>query len=317
MLKLWHLTVIREVINTGSISKAAQALGRSQPALSLVIADAETQIGYKLFKRLNGRLQPVPEAKYFLERAEEILEKMRSLEQFMFQNSNQSFQIRIACMPVLSEIFLPNIIADFAKENKEAQFYLKTQSSERVRESIASQQFDVGFAENPESSELYLTKDFSLRTMIALPDGHPLSKHKSLTPNDLDGVPLCTFLPEHPLTIKLRAAFESVDAKLNTPFSLQNSSAQYAIVENGLAAGFMSLLSVWLYQQNSERSSRKKIIFRPFLPLIHQNYSLIIPKHRSLPQISQLFAEKLEGSVRNIINLTNSEFQLGEAEELS
>ena len=42
MLKLWHLTVIREVINTGSISKAAQALGRSQPALSLVIADAET-----------------------------------------------------------------------------------------------------------------------------------------------------------------------------------------------------------------------------------------------------------------------------------
>ena len=65
MLKLWHLTVIREVINTGSISKAAEALGRSQPALSLVIADAETQIGYKLFRRLNGRLQPVPEAKYF------------------------------------------------------------------------------------------------------------------------------------------------------------------------------------------------------------------------------------------------------------
>ena len=129
MLKLWHLTVIREVINTGSISKAALALGRSQPALSLVIADAETQIGYKLFKRQNGRLQPVPEAKYFLERAEEILEKMKRLEHFMLQSSNQSFQIRIACMPVLSEIFLPNIIADFAKKHKDAQFYLKAQSS--------------------------------------------------------------------------------------------------------------------------------------------------------------------------------------------
>jgi len=124
-------------------------------------------------------------------------------------------------------------------------------------------------------------------------------------------------LPEHYLTIKLRAAFESSDAKLNIPFFLQNSSAQYAIVENGHAAGFMSLLSVWLYQQNRERSAKNKIIFRPFLPQINQNISLIIPKHRSLPQISQLFAEKLEGSVRNIINLTNSEFQLGEAEELS
>ena len=317
MLKLWHLTVIREVINTGSISKAAQALGRSQPALSLVIADAETQIGYKLFRRLNGRLQPVPEAKYFLERAEEILEKMKRLEHFMLRSSNQSFQIRIACMPVLSEIFLPNIIADFAKEHKDAQFYLKAQSSERVHESIASQQFDIGFAENPKNSELYLTKDFSLETMIALPDGHPLAKHQTLTPKNLDGVPICTFLPEHYLTIKLRAAFESVDAKLNIRFFLQNSSAQYAIVENGHAAGFMSSLSVWLYQQNWEMGSRKKIIFRPFSPLINQNISLIIPKHRPLPRISQLFAEKLEGSVRNIINLTKLEFQLDSLEEFS
>jgi DNA-binding transcriptional LysR family regulator len=45
MLKLWHLTVIREVIKTGSISRAASTLGRSQPALSLVIADAENLIG--------------------------------------------------------------------------------------------------------------------------------------------------------------------------------------------------------------------------------------------------------------------------------
>ena len=101
------------------------------------------------------------------------------------------------------------------------------------------------------------------------------------------------------------------------PFFLQNSSAQYAIVENGHAAGFMSSLSVWLYQQNWEMGSRKKIIFRPFLPLINQNISLIIPKHRPLSRISQLFAEKLEGSVRNIINLTKLEFQLDSLEESS
>ena len=65
MLKLWHLTVIREVIKTGSISKAASELGRSQPALSLVISDAERLIGYKLFERVHGRLQPVPEAHFF------------------------------------------------------------------------------------------------------------------------------------------------------------------------------------------------------------------------------------------------------------
>ena len=317
MLKLWHLTVIREVINTGSISKAAQALGRSQPALSLVIADAETQIGYKLFRRLNGRLQPVPEAQYFLERAEEILEKMRSLERFMAGNSNQPFQIRIACMPVLSEIFLPKIIADFATEHKDAHFYLRAQTSARVHESIASQQFDVGFAENPDKSELYLTKDFSLPTMIALPDGHSLSNHRMLSPKNLNNVPFATFLPEHDLTIQLRAAFESADAKLNIPFFLQNAAAQYSIVETGHAVGFMSLLSVWLYQENWERRSTKKIIFRPFSPRIYQNISLITPRHRPLPRISQLFAAKLEKSVHRILSTTQPKFQLGELEGLS
>jgi len=317
MLKLWHLTVIREVINTGSISKAAQALGRSQPALSLVIADAETHIGYKLFKRLNGRLQPVPEAKFFLQRAEEILEKMKNLERFMVRSANQSFQIRIACMPVLSEIFLPKIIADFATEHKDAHFYLRAQPSARVHESIASQQFDVGFAENPAESELYFTKDFSLPTMIALPDGHPLTCHRVLTPKNLHDVPFSTFLPEHELTIQLRAAFESVDAKLNIPFFLQNAAAQYSVVESGHAVGFMSLLSVWLYQENWERSSRKKVVFRPFTPRIYQNVSLITPRHRPLPQISQLFSAKLEKSVHSILSATKFQFQLDELEELN
>ncbi len=317
MLKIWHLMVIREVINTGSISKAALALGRSQPALSLVIGDAETKIGYKLFERMNGRLQPVPEAKFFLERAEEILEKMKNLERFMVQGSNQPFQIRIACMPVLSEIFLPQIIADFAREHRDAQFYLRAQPSARVQESIASQKFDIGFAENPERSELFFTKDFSLPTVIALPDGHPLSNHKFLTPNDLDGTPFSTFLPEHDLTIQLRAAFETVDARLNIPFFLQNAAAQYTIVEKGLSVGFMSLLSVWLYQKNWKSKSTKKLIFRPFWPRIYQNVSLIIPKHRTLPQISQLFIEKLERSVSNILNTTRSKFQLDGPEELN
>ena len=113
MLKLWHLTVIREVIKTGSISKAASELGRSQPALSLVISDAERLIGYKLFERAHGRLQPVPEAHFFLERSEEILEKINDLERFMQHDSSHFFQIRVACMPVLSEFFMPQEIAAF------------------------------------------------------------------------------------------------------------------------------------------------------------------------------------------------------------
>lgn len=310
MLKLWHLTVIREVIKTGSISRAASALNRSQPALSLVISDAENLIGYKLFQRSNGRLHPVPEARFFLERAEDILERMNNLERFMKRDLEHSFQIRIACMPVLSEIFMPRQIARFSATYPEAEFFLRAQPSNRVQESIASQQIDLGFAEAPEKSELYSAKDFQLMTVIALAEDHPLCRHKVLKVEDLDGVPFATYLPDHRLTKKLQARFDNAGAHLKVPFYLQNAASQYAIVESGQAVGFMSLISVWIYRQLRQKSFDKRIVFRPFLPQINQTISLITPAHRTLSQICQQFAHDFEISIADVISKTKQEFQI-------
>ncbi len=309
VLKLWHLTVIREVIKTGSITRAASALGRSQPALSLVIADAENLIGYKLFQRNNGRLHPVPEARFFLERAEEILEKMNNLERFMKRDLEHSFQIRIACMPVLSEIFMPKQIACFSAKHPEAEFFLRAQPSNRVQESIASQQIDLGFAEKPEKSDLYSAKNFELMTVVALSREHPLSHHDVLTPKDLDGVPFTTHLPDHHLTKSLQAAFDNNGSQLKVPYYLQNAASQYTIVESGQAVGFMSLISVWIYRQLRNDVMDQRIVFRPFLPKIHQTISLITPAHRPISQICQQFLIDFEDAIDDVIATTKQEFQ--------
>lgn len=312
MLKLWHLTVIREVIKTGSISKAANELGRSQPALSQVISDAERVIGYKLFERAHGRLQPAPEAHYFLDRSQEILEKMNDLENFMRHESHHFSQIRIACMPVLSEFFMPRKIAEFSKQNPDIRFFMRARSSTRVLESIASQQFDIGFAENSQPSNLYSTTDFAIESVVALRADHRLAKKRVVTAADLNGEPFVTFLPEHKIRQGLQAAFDDAGATLNIPFSLQNGAAQYAIVESGQAVGFMSLLNVWLYQQVANHQpydESQKIVFRPFVPIVQQTISLIIPRHRPLSQISQQFAYEVEESLNNILSLTKCNFQ--------
>ena len=317
MLKLWHLTVIREVIKTGSISKAAKELGRSQPALSQVISDAERVIGYKLFERAHGRLQPAPEAHYFLDRSHEILEKMNDLEKFMQHDSHHFSQIRIACMPVLSEFFMPKQIAEFSRRNPDIRFFMRARSSSRVLESIASQQFDIGFAEQSQSSSLYSTTDFSIGSVVALRTDHYLAKKRVLTATDLSGEPFVTFLPEHNIRKGLQAAFDDVGATLNIPFSLQNGAAQYAIIESGQAVGFMSLLNVWLYQQIGNHQHDKggsKIVFRPFVPMIHQNISLITPRHRTLSQISQQFANEVEVSINDILLSTKRDFQLEDSD---
>ncbi len=308
MLKIWHLTVIGEVIKTGSISKAASALGRSQPALSLVISDAEKMIGYKLFDRVNGRLKPVPETNFFLERSEEILQKMADLERFMKRETHQFSQLRIACMPVVSEFFLPTEIANFTKNNTGIRFYMRAQPSIRVIESIASQQFDLGIAEQPQPSKLYATRNFQMDTVIAVRADNPLAKHKLLTPKDLSGQPFVTFLPEHYLTKQLQAAFDNEGVILDIPFALQNGAAQYALIESGQAIGFMSILNVWLYRELNKNlldGYENKIVFRPFAPKIQQTIGLLTPRHRAISQISLQFADSLKKSLENILKSTD------------
>ena len=83
MISLWQMTVIREIMKTGSISAAARQLGRTQPALSATVKELEKNMNCQLFERQRGRLIPVPEAFFLLDRANEILEQVDDLKQLL------------------------------------------------------------------------------------------------------------------------------------------------------------------------------------------------------------------------------------------
>ena len=50
------------IIETGTVTGAAEALGISQPGVSNLIAQLERQTKLTLFERARGRLVPTPEA---------------------------------------------------------------------------------------------------------------------------------------------------------------------------------------------------------------------------------------------------------------
>lgn len=71
-----QLVTFREVMRSGSISRAAEVLHRTQPAVSTAIGNLERELGFELFLRENGKLLPTPEANYFREECEAILGRL-------------------------------------------------------------------------------------------------------------------------------------------------------------------------------------------------------------------------------------------------
>lgn len=79
-LDIRHLRLIVAIDEAGSVTRAGEMLGLTQPALSRQITEAERRLGVLLYHRENKRLQLTPAGRCLLENAQRILADLRRAE---------------------------------------------------------------------------------------------------------------------------------------------------------------------------------------------------------------------------------------------
>ena len=299
-MNLRQLQAFQEVMLTGSVTEAARNMGRTQPAVSALIAGLEKSVGYDLFERRGGRLHPVPEADFLLTEARTILDRLGGLRETMQGvGALEVGHLRIACMPVYAEILMPRLISRFVKTREDVTISLVSQSSERVYERLASQRFDLGFAEVATVSPLVNADEVAMDCVCAVSANDPLAKKKVITPADLDGRAVASFLPRHFIRRRLHEVFESEGRELHIRFEVQNAASQYVFVEEGLAYAVMSPLSAQNYRLT--RSGRDRIVFIPFRPEVPYRIAVLTPAHKPLSRLARAFASLLMKEAQSLV----------------
>jgi len=295
-MNLRQLEAFHEVMLTGSVTKAARNMGRTQPAISMLIANLEGDIGYRLFERRNGRLLPVPEAQYLFEEARGILDRLAGLSRNMQGMATpEAGHLRIACMPVHAEYLMPEFISRFVRDRDDVTVSLISQSSHIVYERLASQQYDIGFAEVVTESPLVDAIVVEMDCVCAVPAGGPLAGKSVITPADLDGLPMACLLPEHFIRQRLQDLFDEDGRVFNIRFETQNVASQYTFIGNGLACAVMSPMSMHIYHKNNANSDR--IAFIPFRPAVNYPVSVLMPNNKPLSRLALAFAKEFTREV--------------------
>ena len=309
-LSIRQLQAFREVMRTGSISEAARALNRTQPAVSSMIAGLEEELGLTLFERQRGRLIRKPEAYYFLEETEAILERLAQSTRTMQEIGNlQEGRLRIACMPASSQFMMPRLVADFVQDKPKVKVSLMMRASAIIEEWVASQQYDIGLAETPPPNRALLIKTFQLSCVCALRRDDPLSDRAVLGPKDLAGLPLAVLQEGHPNLIATQKAFRTEGADFNPRFELRNFQPALKLVEENLCYCIcdpMTASSYFDYQ--SEDSS---LVFKPFFPTVALSVSILQPAHRPASLLASSFTEILNDEIIRI----DQQFQSGFSED--
>lgn len=301
-----QLQVFVEVIRSGSVSEAARTLGRTQPSVSAMITSLENEIGFSLFLREKKRLTPRPEAHYFFEEAEHMLERLSQSARTLQEIGNlQKGVLRIACNPAASQFFFPDLLAEFLKGRPEVEASLIMRSSDVVAESIASQQYDLGFGESLEPRQSILAENFSFPCLCGVPASSALSRKDHVTATDLSGLPMAMLYEEHSISRRLRAVFEIADAQLNKRFEFRTYSPALMMVSKGLGVVVCDSFSALSHQMNFGQNSH--IVFRPFIPTIYLEMSLMTPANRPLSLLAKTLFDTVSGELERYLTYKGTE----------
>ncbi|EMP56942.1 LysR family transcriptional regulator [Marinobacter santoriniensis NKSG1] len=279
-MNIKQLRLFHEVLSTGKMSRAAERLHFSQPAASKMLHNLEDRIGYKLFFRQNGQLNPTPEALYLHDEVMTILRSVKRLEDsFERAKYGQLGRLNIASILGPSYSFLPAIFNGYAGENSDLKLNLQVHNSRTIRDSVSSGQFELGLVDQAAPSHSYDSEVFDLPCFCALHKDHPAAKYEILTPELLDKEVWITLDPEHITYQSLSSHYQAAGAKFVPKIEVNATLHALPFVQSNRGIALIDAIN---FHHFNNVHSLEDIIFRRFCPEIREPLELISINSRPL-----------------------------------
>lgn len=283
-----ELRAVKALIARGTVTRAAEQLSVSQPALSNLIANLERRIGLKLFSRAGGRLLPTAEGIQLANEAEKVLSSLDKLSDLARDlREKKAGLLRVGCLPGLGMEFVPSLLAGFLADRPNVRLVLQVRASAEIREWVSAKQFDVGIAELPADNAAVDVEPFRMRCVCVLPKGHPLTAKKRITPKDLSGVPFVTMKPDHMTYFRVARAFEDAHAKLNVCAEVHQFTPACTMVASGIGVSIIDPIIASTY-------ANRGLECRPFDPPIPFDLGIIYPANRPRSLLAEAFSDVLK-----------------------
>jgi DNA-binding transcriptional LysR family regulator len=115
-LRLRDLHIFFTTVQRGSMAKAAQTLGVTQPAVSKVIAELERTLGIRLLDRGARGVEPTIYGRALLTRGNAAFDELRqSVRDIEFLADPTVGEVRIGCQETIAAAILPAVIDRFSR----------------------------------------------------------------------------------------------------------------------------------------------------------------------------------------------------------
>jgi len=291
-MRLRHIEVFHAIYTTGSITNAAKLLYVSQPSVSKVLAHAELQLGFQLFKRSKGKLIPTSEANMLFSEVDKIYKQIHSIRK-MSENIQHSVDgiVNIALSPALGFELLPKAIAKFRQHHPNVRFKLQTLHNQEALQTLMEHKCDLAFLYS--SPSMPGVKEFDLgesEMVILYPDEHFPEKPNKLSVEDLSDKELIGIWDSGPLGQLVWNRLTNSDVHVKSSLQVDTYFIAAGLVSQGL--GCCTIDKYTALGNLSDKVSMAS--FEP--PLTFQLKGLYLD-NKPLPRICEEFTEFVKAEV--------------------
>lgn len=234
---LRELRLLLAVARSGSILKAAQEAGLTQPAVSRSVADLEKLLGVRLFDRTNRGVEATPQGRIMLRRAAGVFGELRqALEELQFLANPQAGELRIGGSPLMCGGLLSHAIRLMERETPGVRFHVAELDAERLAGGIRDRSIDASLSRKPAlaDAEVLFEELFEDRLFVVVGAHHPLATRRTISLEELAGQRWVLPPALSPVNRQVQSIFEgSGKPPLQTVVTAMSVLMRYELLRTG------------------------------------------------------------------------------------
>lgn len=244
-MELTPLRYFRVMARVGHMTRAAEELGVTQPALSAMLRKLEEEVGAELFHRTGRGVELSEAGRVFLAHADQAVREADSgVAAVRALLGLEQGALRVGGGATATTYVLPGVLSRFRREHPGLRFFIREGGSSAVASAVLAGELDLGIVTvpvtTPGSDDLAVTRLASDELVLIVPPGHRLARRKTFRWRDLSGEAVVAFEAGSAVRRLIDEAARGAGVRLEVAMELRSIESIKEMVRVGVGVGFVS-----------------------------------------------------------------------------
>ncbi len=239
-MEIGQLQAFLMVVQHRSFTRAAEALGVTQPSLSARVISLEREVGEPFFHRLGRGVRLTDAGRAFLPYVERSMEALRNGQEALeAHRTASSGKLYIGAARAVSTYVLPDIVATFRQRHPGLDVAIKTGRSTQVLEMVLSEEIQVGMARTLVHPDVVSTHLYDEKIVLVTHPDHRFARSGTASIYEVASEPLILYDKESTYFVLINRVCREAGIVPNVQMDLDSIAATKRMIERGLGISFL------------------------------------------------------------------------------